>query len=89
MGMDTNVIGIKPPDKKWKAMKEIYDKCLELKILIPKEVSDYFGDEDPDPSGVLVEIPYEDYSAEDIEGIEIEVSKIPKDVKIIRFYNSW
>jgi len=38
---------------------------------------------------VRVDIPAEGWRDENSEGIEIEVEKIPKDVKIIRFVNSW
>jgi hypothetical protein len=89
MSISTYVIGIKPPDEKWKRMKLIWDNCEQEDIEIPGEVVDFFNAEKPDEKGVVVEVPHNDWSGESCEGIEIEVSKIPKDVKIIRFYNSW
>ena len=87
--MSTHVIGFVPPDAKWKKMKAIWDSCGAAGIAVPKEVDDFFGGEAPDERGVEKEIPYEDYSEECKEGFEIEVDKIPKDVKVIRFVNSY
>ena len=90
MGMSTHVVGIKPPDAIWKQMKLIWDTCEAAGIdEIPKKVGEFFNWEEPDEKGVILEIPHEEWSDESREGIEIEVKKIPKDVKIIRFYNAW
>lgn len=93
MSMSTIVIGFRPPDAKWKLMKKIYDNCQKAGIEIPKEVEQFFGgaEQEPDPSGVEVEIDaaltkYEDDSC---SGYELHIDKLPKDVKIVRFYNSW
>lgn len=87
------VIGLRPPDAKWRAMKSVYDACIEAGIEIPKEVEQFFGgaEQEPDPSGVEVDIrsaltEYEDDSS---SGYELHVDKLPKDVKIVRFYNIW
>lgn len=92
MGMSTNVRGFVPPDDKWKKMKKVYDSCKEAGIdfdEMPSDVQNFFDDGDPDEKGMQVEIPYEDYRVDSEEGIEIEVEKIPKNVKFIRFVNSW
>jgi hypothetical protein len=87
--MSTNVTGFKPPDKKWKDMKAIWEACEDIDIEIPKEVLEFFNHTEPDEKGVEIEIQSEEWGDECSNGIEIEVSKIPNDVKIIRFYNSW
>lgn len=91
MGMSTHVIGFKPPDQKWKDMKAIWDTCNKADIEVPEDVGDFFGWEEPDVRGVETEIPMEEW--QDIDGAgmgyEIEVAKIPKGVKFLRFYNSW
>jgi len=89
MGMSTHVLGIRPPDEKWRKMKQVYESCIEMDVEIPPEVWKFFNDEEPDDKGVRVEIPHEDWGDESSEGLEIDVAKIPADVKIIRFYNSW
>lgn len=89
MSMSTSVIGFKPPDAKWKKMKEVWDACRAAGIDPPKEVSEFFEWMDPDPNGVEVDLPAAEWSDDGRAGFEIEVSKIPKGVTIIRFYNSW
>jgi hypothetical protein len=65
-------------------------------VEVPREVSRYFEDGDPDPAGV--EIREDELSSagalrgwEDDyrKGVEVDVTKLPKDVTVIRFYNSW
>jgi hypothetical protein len=91
MGMSTYVQGYRPPDAKWQKMKAVFDACIEAKLEPPDEVQKFFGWERPDPSGVEVEIPHTEYSDRDTlrEGIEIDVSQIPKGVTKIRFVNSY
>ena len=89
MSMSTYVVGFRPPDKKWKEMKEVYDACVKAKIGIPEDVNKFFGFNHPDPKGIEVEIPHKEYNCEMGGGVEIEVSKIPKDIAFIRFYNQW
>ena len=89
MSMSTHIIGFIPPDKKWKEMKAIYDACVKANIEVPEAVNEFFNGYPPDPKGRYVEVQSEKYNAEGQGGIEIELSKIPKNVKFIRFYNSW
>lgn len=89
MSMSTHVIGFKPPDAKWKKMKEVWDACDKAGVEAPKEVSEFFNWEAPDENGVEVELDAAEWSDEGREGYEIEVSKLPKGVTVIRFYNSW
>tara|TARA_Y100000310_G_scaffold345655_1_gene467795 strand:+ start:14815 stop:15081 length:267 start_codon:yes stop_codon:yes gene_type:complete len=88
--MTTHVVGFKPPDKKWKEMKAVWDACNDANIKIPDDVCEYFGEEDPDDEGVSVKLKIMDWSNEYSEdGYELKVSDIPEDVKVIRFYNSY
>jgi len=89
MGMSTFVYGFNPPDEKWTRMRQIYEACEKEDIKIPDEVYDYFDGNEPDPAGQRVDIAAEGWRDENSEGIEIEIEKIPKDVKIICFVNSW
>ncbi len=93
MGMSTHVIGFKPKDYKWEQMKIIYDSCIKLGICIPKEVEDFFEGYPPDESGVRIDKLPDDcqklYSSDCKCGIEIDIPKLPKDITIIRFYNSY
>lgn len=90
--MSTHVIGFRPADEKWNKMKAIWDSCESADIPIPKEVSRFFDDEDPgDKPGAEVKIDkaVTDWDCDCGEGYEIDVTKLPKDVQFIRFYNSY
>lgn len=99
-----HVVGIKPPDERWKKMKAVYDACVAAEAKVPKEVDDYFDNEPPDESGVVVDLSncmrrasgalghhpsVTEWSDEDSCGCEIDISKLPKDVKIVRVFQSW
>lgn len=93
MGMSTHVVGFKPPDADWKKMKAVWDACTKADLPIPEKVERYFNGEVPDDVGVSVNKDkmssfVKEYSDDYREGYEVDVTKIPKDIKIIRFYNS-
>lgn len=94
MGMSTHVVGFKPPDAKWKKMKAIWDACQAADEEVPENVSTFFNDESPDESGVEVELTDKEGVEEwddsnSCSGYQIEIAKLPKDVKFVRIYNSW
>lgn len=96
MGMSTHVKGFKPPGEKWARMKAVWDACREAGVDVPGEVVGFFGDTDPDPEGVEIEeSDLRNYGAlrewkdEYRQGFEVLVERLPKDVTVIRFYNSW
>ena len=89
MSMSTHVIGFKPPDQRWKEMKSVWDACEKANAGIPGEVIDFFNGEEPDESGVEVELQTYEWNGDMTEGVEIKVYEIPKDVKTNSFYNSW
>lgn len=93
MGMSTFIIGFRPPDKRWKEMKKIWDSCDKANIEQPKEVDEFFDGEEPDASGVKIELEgteaVQDYDEENGSGFQVDISKLPKDLKLIRFYNNW
>lgn len=91
MSMSTYIKGFRLPDEKWRSYKKIYDACMTAGINPPKEVIDFFNDKEPDDSGVEINLSdiAEAWSDESSEGFQIEIAKLPKDIKIIRFYNNW
>ncbi len=93
MGMHMYVKGFKAPDEKWKAMKSVYDSCEAAGIEPPAEVNKYFEYDRPDDTGVEVEIKKlpacKEYSAEMIEGYEVDLKALPKDITHIRFCVSY
>jgi hypothetical protein len=76
-------------------MKAVYDACTKAQIGIPKEVDDYFDGEEPDPAGVVVDLQLSgsgcvsSYRGNASEGLEVDLKKLPKDMTILRFVNSW
>ncbi len=93
MSMSTHVLGFKPPDDKWKRMKDVRDACIAAKIPVPKEVDQFFGWTTPTDAGVEVDLEKTDcvrsYEGCSGGGFDVDVKLLPKDVTIIRFYNSW
>ena len=93
MGMSTHVVGIKPPDKVWKTMKDAYDACVLAKVEVPEEILEFFNHEKPDDAGVIVEIDdteaVSEYNEDGVDGFNVDIKKLPRDVTIIRFYNSY
>lgn len=89
MGMSTHVTGIKPADEKFKEMEHIYRSCEKAGIHPPEEVTNFFEEEEPDPRGVCVEIKSHEWGRDCSDGVEVYLDELPKDVKIIRFYNSY
>ena len=74
-------------------MKSIWGACDEAEIGVPAEVGKFFEDCEPDEAGVEVDIDgtvcCREYREEMREGFEIDVTTLPKDVTIIRFWNSY
>ncbi len=93
MGMSTYVVAIAPPDETWMKMKAIWDTCREGGIEPPREVSEFFNHEEPDSAGVRIDLhrhaAVREYSDDDRQGLEVEIAKLPPQVKILRFVNSW
>jgi hypothetical protein len=91
MSMSTNVVGFRPPDEKWKALKLIWDACEASGIEAPIEVQKFFEYETPDDHGKEIDLgsALTKWSNDSADGYEIDVKKLPKDLTVIRFYNSW
>ena len=92
MGMGTHVEGFRPPDEDFNKMKAIYYACKDAHVSIPDEVNDFFEGQAPDSNGVRVDISKAAKKWTDrdsCEGIEVDVTKLPEGVKIIRFANCW
>lgn len=91
MGMSTHVVGIVPPDADYKRMAAVYKACVAADVPVPDEVEAFFEGEPPDPAGMVIDL---DQAAKEWEddgrsGYEVDLDKVPKHVKSIRFYNSW
>lgn len=92
MGMSTHVVGFRPADERWNEMKQVWLACKKAKIDIPKEVDNFFDGVGPqDRPGAEVDLGKSvcEWSDDYRRGYQVDLTKIPKDVKILRFYNSF
>lgn len=85
------LMGIVPPDSKWIKMKKIHDSCKEADIDPPQEVEEFFDGVEPDDKGMVIDLEKyaKEWRADSMDGFEIEVSKLPENIKFIRVYNSY
>jgi hypothetical protein len=92
MSMSTHVVGFRPADDDWKKMKEVRKACIRAGVEVPGSVERFFGDQDPDTDeGVEVSIEgaLKEYTSDACQGFDVDISKLPKGLKIIRFYNAY
>lgn len=91
MSMSTWAKGICPPDRDWMKMKAVWDACDQAGVDLPKEVEDFFDGRPPDEKGVVIDIKdaIREWSADMQQGLEVDIHKLPKNVKIVRFVNCW
>lgn len=92
MGMSTHVIGFRKADEKWEQMKAVWNACERAGIEAPMEVYEYFNHNNPNKlAGIEVSISsaITEYCDDMREGYEVDIKKLPPDVTVIRFYNSW
>ena len=103
MSVSTYVVGLETGDikkyermkKKYEKMKAVWDACISAKVDVPDEVSDFFGESEPDeqaPRARVVDLPKKavmKFCAEAQDGFEVDLSKLPKTIKKIRFVNSY
>ena len=92
MSMSTDVVGLRPADETWDKMKEIWDACTASNVEIPLQVRKFFNDESPEDKPGM-EIPLKGavtkWRGECQDGLEVDLTKLPPDVKILRFFNSY
>jgi hypothetical protein len=93
MGMSTYVNYYRPPDEKFEKMKAAYNACKNAGLDTPDEVSDFFQGQNPNLlNGVEIQAPSNSYvegSDDSRQYIEVDLTKLPKDVRFVRFVNSW
>jgi hypothetical protein len=93
MGMCTHVEGVIPANARYNQMLSIYNECRRAGVTIPVEVDGFFQGEEPDGKGIVLELNkhaccYE-YNNDSCVGFEIDITKLPQEVKFIRFFNSY
>lgn len=93
MGMSTWVLGFRPPDDKWRQMKNTWDACNRAEVTVPEEVEKFFNYGPPDDAGIKINLDEKhgvtEWNDDSREGFEVELSKLPKNITRIRFVNAW
>lgn len=92
MGMSTHVVGFIPPDEQWHKMVKVYNACRAAGLPVPKECEVFFDYEDPaglPGREVVLKKGVQEYRADMRDGYDIHLDQLPKEVKIIRVYNSY
>jgi hypothetical protein len=93
MGMSSFVVAIKPPDEQWTKMRDAWFACKAANVPIPSEVERYFEGEEPDPSGVKIDLSKHEavteWEGDADAGYDVDLRKLPEGVYIVRFVNSW
>ncbi len=95
MGISTSVKGfVSPNNETYKKHSKVLIACIEAGVSeLPKETAEYFGSKYPEEylleDKLEVPIIKHEYNEEMVDGFEIIVSEIPKDVYMIRFTNSY
>jgi hypothetical protein len=91
--MSTHIVGYVKADDKWNKMKDVWDICRLAGIDPPTEVFEFFDHSYPgDAPGMEVELKspgIAKWSDDFREGFEVNLELIPKDVKFLRFFNSY
>ena len=92
MSMSTYVVGFREPDERWEEMARIWDACEKADVAAPPEVDAFFGGESPEGRpGAEIQLggAAKNWGNEHESGIEVDVRKLPPDLHIIRFINSY
>lgn len=97
MGMSTHVVGLRDLDGKFKQMIEVKLACERAETSYPEEVLDYFNGNQAESVAYLEENLREvdisesisEWSDDSRNGYSLDVTKLPKEVNEVRFYNSY
>ena len=84
-------------DPMYQKMKKVYLACEEAEIELPQAAAEYFGSKYTE-DGLLEKklrfvleygTHYKEYNGDMVEGFEVYISKLPKDIDSIRFTNNY
>jgi hypothetical protein len=98
MHMDTFVVAFRPPDEEYFRMKALYEESMAVASNscsqpdLPDDVIKCFccmGEPDDAGAEVVLGDALQEWEGFMSEGYEIHIDKLPKDVRVVRFINSW
>lgn len=99
MGMSTHIEAFTPDsDPEYQKHKKVLLACIEADVFLPKQTAEYFGVEIL-PSIDLLEDKlsvalkegehFKNWNDESSAGFEVDLTKLPKGITKLRFYNNW
>lgn len=90
MSMSTSIVAFRPADDEWQRMKAVWDACQNAGIPMPEKIKEFFGHEEPNEEGVVVDIQATgaavEWNSGNSSGFEVDLKKIEKGVRFVRFY---
>jgi hypothetical protein len=96
MGMSMHVVGFVPPDEEWQKLVAAWHACDAAGIEKPRELLKRLGrdmdpDKAPDPQGreASAASAVANWKVGIREGYEVDLRKLPPEIKVLRFYCSW
>jgi hypothetical protein len=91
MSMSTHVIGFRAPGQEWHKMKAVYDACVDAEVEIPRAVDRFFDYKAPEDIGTAIDLKdtlaVKEHAADCEQGFDVDITKLPAGINIIRFYN--
>lgn len=82
-------MGVTPPDAEFKKMLDAYNACVAAGVEVPKKVYEFFNHSNPDPRGLELRLKEEHGLSKVQYGFDVELAKLPKNVKILKFVLSY
>jgi hypothetical protein len=80
-------------DPEYQKHKKLWDICEEMGVSLPKETEEYFKNCDTPEDKLEIDLEkdvhFEEYEDDSSQGVEVDITKLPKGVTKLRFYNSW
>jgi hypothetical protein len=93
MSMSTHVVGFRPKDAKFDQMFKVWEACKAAGVSPPEEVNEFFDYSQPDPNGVEVDLKKLGCVKHSVHNTtdryDLHLNQLPKDIKILRFENSY
>ena len=87
MSVSLGIRGVVEPTEEFHKKYVAYKACEDAAVEIPDELRGYFDWEEPNKSGLVVDI--SDVSEQKDGMVEIDLAKLRKDITKIQVYLSW
>lgn len=94
MSTQVTVTGFKPPGEEWRKMRAVYDVCMQANVPVPEEVLRFLernplsedgvpvSEDDLRQAGAVKDVYHTDIGV--ITALDIDPTKIPKDITFLR-----